>query len=153
MNENIAAALKVAPLRNFLSLKIKNDEVQFQQNERSRIYLKESNLRFNLNQIYDIDSEIFVGDRVVIHSQLESIWGAFDINKVNSVSGPYFVIAFVSLRGYSNKTIDVQFDATFCILSKSLDFDSSNLSPFVTTGEDNDKIALFFAGALEVVEE
>ncbi len=153
MNENIAAALKVAPFRNFLISEIKNKEAKLQMSRRGSMYLEEGKLFLNLNQIYDTNSEIFVGEKVLVHSQLEKIWGAIDVDRENSISGPYFVIAFASLRGFSNTPTKVQFEGTFCVLSESLDFDSSNLSPFVTTGEDNDKIALFFAGALEVVEE
>lgn len=147
MSQNTTAALKVRHLRCCLINEIKKG-VKFQVSKRGRLYFREDKIFIDLNQDYDNQTEIYVGEKVMVHSQLEQPWSVSESDSADLV-GPYYVVAFATSVAYINNQTNFNFKGSFCILTKDINFNHLNSTPFLMA---EDKIALFFANALEVVE-
>jgi hypothetical protein len=131
---------------HYLLIRRIQNEGKFEISKRSHIKFDETNPVMDLS-LDEVDG-IKIGDRVGIHSSLESPWEPAD--EKDHFSAGLQIVAFVRLKA---KIRRVQMFGTFCVLRKEMDGSGSNSSPFVMTGEKMDKIALFCINALECIDK
>jgi len=119
----------------------------FKIDERSRIKFDETKPEIDISCI-EVGG-LKIGDFVNVQSTLASPWDT-DVDKTDRVSGELQIVSFVRLQAKVRK---VQMYDTFCVLRKEIDGAGPSPRPFVMTGKNQDKIALYFINTLEKVEE
>ncbi len=122
--------------------------VGFQVSKRST-YLRFDERKFTLNLdiVTEHQSGLSIGDFVLVYTALETPWQTEQVGKRRSFSNssPTYIVAFVEL---TSKCGSGKATATFAVLSKEMNA-VSNPHAFVMTGDEMEKIALFFVQSLE----